>query len=228
MPNNPVYVFDGKLCKFEGMTKEQILNAIYEATGVMPQDVDEGFISTIVETNRSRSIHVWSGTMAEYNALPTYDANTLYFIDGDSTIDDLEAAIQNLNDELTDTKGDVTELHDIIDISNTDFQRVTSRSSGSYSVKTQLSEGLYLVKAEDSSELGNRYFYTLIYIEHVNYNAKGVSASYTYNDTHIYNIEYEKNGEDERKLVLMRYTGIAGGQGSEVVGYDIWVKKIGL
>lgn len=88
---NQYFVFDGKKCKTDGMSKEQILNAIAEATGVTPSDVDEGFITTIKETNHERSIHLWKGTQAEYNALETHDSDTFYIIDDDATIDDLNA-----------------------------------------------------------------------------------------------------------------------------------------
>lgn len=104
------YVFDEKLCKFESMTKEQIINAIAQATGVTPSDVDQGFISTIIENNRSSSIHVWKGTRAEYNALATKSFNTLYVIDDDTTIADLTATVNNavadvqeLADQMVDT-----------------------------------------------------------------------------------------------------------------------------
>lgn len=104
MPNNHYFVFDGKLCKAEGMTKEQIINAIVQATGTLPSDIDAGFISTIVEQNKSNSIHFWYGTQAEYDAMESHDKNTFYIIDGDASFDDLEAAIINTNAELAETK----------------------------------------------------------------------------------------------------------------------------
>lgn len=110
MPSNPVFVFDGKLCKFEGMTKEQIINAIAQATGVTPSDVDAGFISTLLEQNKSRSIHVWKGTRYEYNALATKNTDTLYIIDDDTTIADFAAALDNMDTALDETIDGVQEL----------------------------------------------------------------------------------------------------------------------
>lgn len=110
MPNNPYYVFDANLCKAEGLTREQIINAIAEATGVTPQNVDDGFISTILENNHSRSINIWKGSRAEFNALESKSSNTLYIIDDDTTIADFEALVnecaQNLND-MADNLGNV-------------------------------------------------------------------------------------------------------------------------
>ena len=97
MPNNVYYVFDDKLCKYEGMTKEQIYNAIAEATGATPASVDDGFISTIVETHNNRSMHLWKGTSAEYAQLQTIDPDTFYIISDDTTIDDMEAEIADIN-----------------------------------------------------------------------------------------------------------------------------------
>ena len=72
-------------CKFEGMTKEQTLAAIAEATGNTPQNVDEAFISKIVNQNGG-SLKLWRGTRAEYNALTEKDeAGTIYHITDDKT-----------------------------------------------------------------------------------------------------------------------------------------------
>lgn len=112
------YVFDEKLCKAEGMTKEQIINAIAQATGVTPADVDEGFISTIVENNRSRSIHIWKGTRAEFNALASKSSNVLYIIDDDTTISDFEAHLDEVDDAIS-------ELNDAIDALKTYHHNLT-------------------------------------------------------------------------------------------------------
>lgn len=130
MPNNnPVFVFDGKLCKFEGMTKEQIINAIVQATGVTPTDVDEGFISTLVEQNKSKSVHFWFGSQAEYDALESYDSNTFYIIDGDATIDDLEAAVQNCDSEIDELRDQCDSLDDRIDDVRGDIREINRNIS---------------------------------------------------------------------------------------------------
>lgn len=106
MPNDIYYVFDDRKCKAEGMTKEQIINAIHEATGVTPTDVDEGFISTIVETNKSRSLHIWKGTQAEYNALGTHDPATFYIIEDDTAVEDLQVYVSELKTSVDNLSHD--------------------------------------------------------------------------------------------------------------------------
>lgn len=189
MPNNPVYVFDGKLCKFEGMTKEQIINAIVEATGVMPQDVDAGFISTILEQHNSRSLKLWAGSMAEYNALETHDNDTLYIIDGDSTIEDLQAQIDNVNttlseqiesvdDDLQTAKGDISDLQTEVQTAETNieslesaikfselgnFATCTTRRNGTTEFSRQIDDGLYIAKVFDNQQSVN-YSFVLLYV----------------------------------------------------------------
>lgn len=133
MPNETVYVFDEKSCKLEGMTKEQIIAAIAEATGETPQSIDTAFITMIKESNRQHSLHIWRGTQAEYNALTTIDADTFYIITDDSTIDDLRA-------ELEELEGIVAELGELEhDTGWIDVKRTTSTSAestiGKYRVK---------------------------------------------------------------------------------------------
>ena len=109
MPN-PYFVFDEKLCKVEGMTKEQIMNAIAQATGVTPSDVDAGFISTILENNRSRNLHIWKGTRAEYNALTSKSSSTLYIIEDDTTIADFEAHLDEIDETCSSVADIVSEI----------------------------------------------------------------------------------------------------------------------
>ena len=100
MPNETYNLIDDKHCLHEGMTREQIINAIAEATGATPQNIDDGFISTVVETNHGTSIHIWKGTASEYAALETHDANTLYVITDDMSLEDIQAAIDNTNSTI--------------------------------------------------------------------------------------------------------------------------------
>lgn len=139
MPNNTYYVFDGKKCLAEGMTKEQTLNAIAEATGATPQSIDEGFITTIVETNRQRSLHIWKGTNAEYNAIATPDTNTLYIIEDDTTIDEIQASIDALDAQVAD----MAEYLDRIVVS--DRQTVSTWDSNS---SGEFYDAGYLYKAD--------------------------------------------------------------------------------
>ena len=98
-------------CKAESMTKEQIIAAIvqYMETGEIT-DVDTGFITTLKEQNRGIGLKFWVGTQAEYNALATHEPNCFYIIADDTTVDDLEEAVGNLQDaveEIIGKNGDV-------------------------------------------------------------------------------------------------------------------------
>lgn len=89
MADRKYFVLCDHNCKFEGMTKEQILTKIAEATGTVPSDIDDAFITKIKEQNRNVALHFWFGTEAEYNALVVknaVEANTIYCIkNGDAT-----------------------------------------------------------------------------------------------------------------------------------------------
>ena len=102
MPNEQrqYYVFCEDNCKFEAMTKEQIITAIANATGVSPEavDVDNAFISKIQEMNKSNNLKWWVGTEAEYNAIADLDDETLYIIT--DAADDTEALLITLQAEL--------------------------------------------------------------------------------------------------------------------------------
>lgn len=81
----PYYVIDERNCFFESMTKEEIVQAIADATGLVPADinVDDAVISQIRETNKGSGLKFWIGTQAEYNALDAIVPNTFYiFTDG--------------------------------------------------------------------------------------------------------------------------------------------------
>jgi hypothetical protein len=64
-----VYALCDLNCKFETMTKEQIIAAIAEATGTTINDVDTAFITMLKEQNNGASIRFWVGTQADYNEL---------------------------------------------------------------------------------------------------------------------------------------------------------------
>lgn len=102
------YVFCEDNCKFEGMTKEQIITAIEQAisTGEIT-DIDSGFITKIKEQNSGADVKIWVGTAAEYNALSAKADDTLYLIKNDSALDDalsrvqyLESAYNNITDKI--------------------------------------------------------------------------------------------------------------------------------
>ena len=78
-------------CKYETMTKEQILAAIAQAAnGGLIFDVDAAFISQIKEKNGGTALTFWVGTQAEYNRIVgDPEPNCLYIIKDEATAADL-------------------------------------------------------------------------------------------------------------------------------------------
>jgi hypothetical protein len=89
------YVFCGANCKYEGMTKEQILTAIENmATSGDIGDVDAGFITRIKDQNNGIPVKIWVGTQAQYNALTDKDDDTLYITDDGDMVSNIEKAVE--------------------------------------------------------------------------------------------------------------------------------------
>lgn len=94
------YVFDDAKNLFEGMTKEEIIAAIAQATGVTPQSIDDGFITTLQEQNAQRGVKLWVGSQNEYNAIQQPDANTLYVVTDPAETNELQNQIDQLQSEM--------------------------------------------------------------------------------------------------------------------------------
>lgn len=95
------YCFCGSNCKYETLTKEQILSVIAQAAeGGLTFDTGAAFITKVKEQNSGGYITFWVGTQAQFNALPTKDPNCFYLIT-DSTRDaDIAAAIAAKQNQL--------------------------------------------------------------------------------------------------------------------------------
>ena len=95
-----VYVICDQNCKFEGMTKEQILAAISQAVndGVI-RDVDAGFI-TKIKTINGRTLRFFVGEQSAYDALTAVEKEDLFaIISNDTTKDGLLKAIEELKED---------------------------------------------------------------------------------------------------------------------------------
>jgi hypothetical protein len=97
------FCFCSSNCKYETMTKEQIMAAIAQATGVTDVDPDAGFISKVKETN-GRYVTFWVGSRAQYNALQVKEENCLYIITDDTTKADIEKMVADLQKECQEAK----------------------------------------------------------------------------------------------------------------------------
>lgn len=86
------YCFCGSNCRYETMTKEQILTAIANAikTGNVG-NCDTGFVTKVKEQNSGGCVTFWVGTQAQYNALEEKALNCMYIITDDTTTADMKA-----------------------------------------------------------------------------------------------------------------------------------------
>lgn len=103
MSERKYYCFCADNCKFETMTKEQILAAIAQAAehGLV-YDPDAAVISKVKEGNANGYVTFWAGTQAEFNALTETDPRCIYVVT-DSTKDaDIAAAFVELNELIDD------------------------------------------------------------------------------------------------------------------------------
>lgn len=81
-----VYVVCDNSCKYESMTKEQILTAITQAVeNGEVKDIDAGFITKLQEQNNKAALTVWIGTSAQYNAIEEKAENCLYILTDETT-----------------------------------------------------------------------------------------------------------------------------------------------
>lgn len=102
MSNVPVYVICDKNCKFEGMTKEQILTAIAQAveTGEIG-DINTGFVQTIKTVN-GVGLKFFVGTQNAYDALSDSDKENLFaLITDDTSSAELLEYLNGLSDRVT-------------------------------------------------------------------------------------------------------------------------------
>lgn len=81
MSDRKYYCFCDSNCKFETMTKEQIMAAIAQAAqSGLVFDEDAAFITKVKEANAGNLLSFWVGTQAQYNALQTIDSKCYYII----------------------------------------------------------------------------------------------------------------------------------------------------
>lgn len=104
MANTPtVYVLCDANCKWEGMTKEQILTAIAQAveTGTI-SDIDTGFVQTI-KTINGHPLKFFVGEQSEYEALTAEDKQDLFaIITNDTNKEGIINAITALTTEVNE------------------------------------------------------------------------------------------------------------------------------
>lgn len=95
------YCYCDSNCKYETLTKEQILTAIQQAVvGQQIIDPDGGVISKVRELHTGDHVTFWVGSRAEYNALQgNVERNCIYIINDDTSGDDLNKKLKELEEK---------------------------------------------------------------------------------------------------------------------------------
>lgn len=101
MSDKNFYVLGDDNCKYEGMSKEQIIATIQEAisTGTIPE-LDAGVITKIKEQNKQRALSFWVGSQDEYNAIQKKADNCFYIISNSGNLTELKATVDELIEEV--------------------------------------------------------------------------------------------------------------------------------
>ena len=108
-------------CKFETMTKEQILAAITQAveSGTV-SDVDTGFVTKIKELNSGKAVTMWVGTTAQYNALTEHVENCIYIKVDDTTGEDLQNAVERALEAMEETEAGLQVAKSFLSVAGAD------------------------------------------------------------------------------------------------------------
>ena len=95
------YCYCDSNCKYETLTKEQILTAIQQAVeGQQIIDPNGGVISKVKELHTGDHVTFWVGSRAEYNALQgNVERNCIYIINDDTSGDDLNKKLKELEEK---------------------------------------------------------------------------------------------------------------------------------
>lgn len=101
------YCYCDSNCKYETLTKEQILAAIQQAVqGQQIIDPDGGVISKVKELHTGDHVTFWVGSRAEYNALQgNVERNCIYIINDDTSADDLDKKMKELEEKVEAAQG---------------------------------------------------------------------------------------------------------------------------
>lgn len=145
MATPTVYVICDNNCKYEGMTKEQILAAITQAVneGTI-SDIDTGFITSIKTVN-GKPLKFFVGTQAEYNALSVYVKKDLFAIVTDEkgtdgiieAIESLEKKAEEEAEKLSKVLSGETEVPKAKNAKNANEASKSTSDREGYSIATE-------------------------------------------------------------------------------------------
>ena len=204
MANTPtVYVICDQNCKFEGMTKEQILAAIEQAvsTGEI-KDVDAGFISA-VKTINGQTLRFFVGEQAAYDELSDEMKKNLFaIITNDVTLEGIREAIAELK-QSTDNKFNSLETaikDGTMVAGKSKILAITFKNSFTYSNKMYDADGNFIGTGGTRLDLtqGKTYLFInttlgLTFTLYVNETTQKSFSTMCTDDTYEYNLLYVHN-----------------------------------
>lgn len=161
MSDRKYFVICEQGCRFESMTKEQIMTAITQAVNEgTVSDIDSGFISR-VKTINGGVLRFFVGTQSEYEMLSAEQkTNLLAVITNETLVDDMIAEIKR---QLS--SGDITIEHaetaSSLDLNEIYFAEIKGNNTlviGSNGVQALTAGRTYTISASDENE---RFSYIL-------------------------------------------------------------------
>ena len=150
MPTPTVYVIGNTNCKYEGMTKEQIIVAIAEATGNTPTGIDDAFITKIKEQNANGTVKLWIGTTAQFNAITEKADDTLYLLTDDDSADSWDQIAETLDEILNGTRS-VVKATQAASVAAVDCSPTAAETDKKYYVPASGYNGIYIGVGVDAS-----------------------------------------------------------------------------
>lgn len=203
MSTPTVYVICDKNCKFEGMTKEQIITAITQAVNEgTVGDIDAGFITTI-KTINGVPLQFFVGQQAAYDNLTDAEKKNVFaIITNDTTKEALNAAIDDAATKATNAENTANAASLIVNNFETRLSTVESKASASTTklskafptpaantAKKLTSAGYYYIAATAGS--ASYYSYGVIYWDGSSF----VSTPYAAADnSYIYELQISSSG----------------------------------
>lgn len=156
------YVICEDNCKFESMTKEQILAAIEQAVSEGEiKDVDTGFVTKLQELNKKGALKFWVGTAAEFNALADQEEDVFYIVTDSTEGSDIESAIEDLRSDVDVLENKFNKTLWTGTFKNTDTTPFTVEGFENYSLFAITVNGhVYLsYRNTNNNTLEGNYFY---------------------------------------------------------------------
>lgn len=111
MSEKKYYCYCESNCRYETMTKEQILAAIAQAAaGGLVFDAEAAIVSKIKNMNTGGALTLWVGTQAQYNALTSVDPNCVYIKTDDAWQQNIETALRSHIENVGNAHGLTIEM----------------------------------------------------------------------------------------------------------------------